>query len=919
MVVAKLLPVTRDQLEVAAVVATKNVTNQQSYKSIEKTSSSSTLQALTSAALVLPGLLLSPSKAAENDSIEVQYSHYSEGKRDLFNVPNNRAPIEANTFHLGSHISVTERIKFAFDYTQDTWSGATPVTTSPLVTNGNSPIQINSEAGITTAGASPIINSSILLDQQLNPLKRDLANGETLNSDNQLVHVLSSASPETRKQGDFKLSYEWDEAAIDIGGGLSLENDYESYYGSLGGRLGFNQKLTTLNFGASYSQSETQAIIDHDASPYITKTAFAEQLEFRGGSEILHGDKKDWTTHIGLTQILNKNALINTNFGYTYSSGYMENPYKVMSVIFVDPESISTNPNTPITGTVQALLEQRPDKRNQFSLSTKYVQYINTLDAALHLSYQFSHDDWGINAHTFEAEWNQPLGRGWTVTPRVRYYSQDSADFYQPYLTSNQAFSKRVVDTLGREIWVDASNPDNGIEYFRDENFNLVDSNGQIVNESILNVKNKTIAFDPTQLPDNFSSDHRLAGYGALSGGIIISKQFARGISLEAGFEYYTHAGSLKLGEGGEESFSDFDYFSANAALSVDLDAVSLKRGFSKHSEHEQHQHGDHNAPAGIISSHMLPSAGNIMIGYSFMHARKAGNILHRSDSINDQTVVNNACSQTEKCRFIQPYMDMSMHMINIMYAPTDWLNLMLMPKFVKMDMNLRELAGRPEPLFDVHEHSGIGGHATGGIGDTTISSLIKLFDQPGHHVHLGLGISAPTGDVDLKFRRIARQEASIVHFAMQLGSGTWDFLPSLTYTGELDNWSWGAQISSTLRLEDRNESGYRLGNSLQTTAWGGYKITNWLSTSVRGIYSVQGSIKGDFNEFSSRAGPMDFPANHGGRFWDIGLGLTASIPGGEFAGNTLSFEWLQPIQDDVNGYQIEREGALTASWNYAF
>ncbi len=259
------------------------------------------------------------------------------------------------------------------------------------------------------------------------------------------------------------------------------------------------------------------------------------------------------------------------------------------------------------------------------------------------------------------------------------------------------------------------------------------------------------------------------------------------------------------------------------------------------------------------------------------------------------------------------------MHMINIMYAPTDWLNLMLMPKFVEMDMNLRELTGRPDPVFDVHEHSGIGGHATGGIGDTTISSLIKLFDQPGHHVHLGLGISAPTGDVDLKFRRIARQEASIVHFAMQLGSGTWDFLPSLTYTGELDNWSWGAQISSTLRLEDRNESGYRLGNSLQTTAWGGYKITNWLSTSVRGIYSVQGSIKGDFNKFSSRAGPMDFPANHGGRFWDVGLGLTASIPGGEFAGNTLSFEWLQPIQDDVNGYQIEREGALTASWNYAF
>ena len=46
----------------------------------------------------------------------------------------------------------------------------------------------------------------------------------------------------------------------------------------------------------------------------------------------------------------------------------------------------------------------------------------------------------------------------------------------------------------------------------------------------------------------------------------------------------------------------------------------------------------------------------------------------------------------------------------------------------------------------------------TGGVGDTSFMSLVKLFEHPGHHLHLGLGISAPTGDVDLQFRRIARE-----------------------------------------------------------------------------------------------------------------------------------------------------------------
>lgn len=94
----------------------------------------------------------------------------------------------------------------------------------------------------------------------------------------------------------------------------------------------------------------------------------------------------------------------------------------------------------------------------------------------------------------------QPVGSGWTVTPRVRYYSQDAADFYHPFLLVKEAYQTTEV-------------------------------NGKTVNSN--------------NLPANFSSDQRLSGFGTLSGGVAVTKQFAKGISLETGFEYYTHQGKL--------------------------------------------------------------------------------------------------------------------------------------------------------------------------------------------------------------------------------------------------------------------------------------------------------------------------------------------------------------------------------------
>jgi hypothetical protein len=851
---------------------------------IKEKSNNASLQALTAAALLLPGLLQSPICIADDNEADFQYGHYQEGQRQLYGVSSKFDPIEVETLHGGAKLTLADRVKFAFNYTQDTWSGATPITTAPQVFGGNFS---RSTDGIS--GATPYIiptggtNTGIFVDKQFNPLAYNSSTNKYRKAP-QLVHTLSSASPETRKQGDFKLGYEWDEAAVDVGGGISLERDYESRFVNLGGRLDFNQKLTSLNLGLSYTNSSTSAKLDHDALPYIDRTAFKSQIETDHNAKILHGRKEDWAGNLSLTQVLNKSALVELGVGYTHSRGYMSNPYKVMQVLFVDPDqltSIIRDPNLPadvFTGDVRAFLEQRPELRNQWNLNSRYVQHIEGLDAALHFDYRFYHDDWGINSHTFQLEWGQPLGEGWQITPRVRYYSQTAADFYQPYLLSKQALKKITLD----------------------ENSNV-----------------KVTPFDRNKLPSYFSSDQRLSGYGALSGGVTISKKFTKGVSLEAGFEYYSHRGGLKIGGGGEGSYADFNYYTVNAALKVNLASLANLNA-NNHSEHTGHAgHADHSghgshAPAGVMFDHMLTKQNEIMLGYRYMYNSQGGDTLHGSAIASDSAIMANACGNI-RCSITPAQHSMHMHMLDIMYAPTDWLNLMLMPQFMDMDMNFRQLAGGAPSIHSGH------GHETGGIGDTGMYAMVKLFNSPIHHLHATLGFSAPTGDVDIQLRPTHHENPGFIHYGMQLGSGTWDFKPSLTYTGQIDDWSWGAQLSGTQRMEKRNKSGFAFGDIFQSTIWGGYKLLDWLSASVRGVYTTQGKINGEYNATHSQESPLDFPSNYGGQYWDVGFGLNAMVTGGEFAGNHLSFEWLQPVADKVNGYQLDREGALSLTWGYAF
>jgi hypothetical protein len=55
------------------------------------------------------------------------------------------------------------------------------------------------------------------------------------------------------------------------------------------------------------------------------------------------------------------------------------------------------------------------------------------------------------------------------------------------------------------------------------------------------------------------------------------------------------------------------------------------------------HHHGA-GAPAGVMFDHVLPNAGDVMIGYRYMYANQAGQMQNGTNPVGDKTLLNQSC-----------------------------------------------------------------------------------------------------------------------------------------------------------------------------------------------------------------------------------------------------------------------------------
>ncbi len=245
------------------------------------------------------------------------------------------------------------------------------------------------------------------------------------------------------------------------------------------------------------------------------------------------------------------------------------------------------------------------------------------------------------------------------------------------------------------------------------------------------------------------------------------------------------------------------------------------------------------------------------------------------------------------------------MHMLGAMYGATDKLNLMAMLPYVRLSMD------------HVTRMGGTFTTTTDGIGDAKVTALYLLGRWGRQQLHLNAGIGLPTGSVDEKGDTPAGSNQKLP-YPMQLGSGTIDLLPGITYVGQSDDWSWGGQLGATIRLGDNSE-GYTLGNRVAATFWSARKWTDSFSTSVRLAGSSWGNIDGRDDELNPAMVPTADPRLRGGKRIDLLFGFNLLGRGGALKGHRVALELGRPIYQTLDGPQLETDWSVTLGWQHGW
>ena len=334
----------------------------------------------------------------------------------------------------------------------------------------------------------------------------------------------------------------------------------------------------------------------------------------------------------------------------------------------------------------------------------------------------------------------------------------------------------------------------------------------------------------------------------------------------------------------------------------ITLISISL---FSLSSAHEgpwTAARPDGHAPISVMGDHMH-KMGEWMVSYRYMSMEMEG-LLSESSSVTSNSQLGTMMMPGD-FDMVPTKMTMDMHMFGTMYAISNKWTLMGMINYLDNEMTMQSRMMKM-------------GSESSGLGDIKIAGLYDLAQwDSGRRMHLNLGLSLPTGSIDEK-----DSMSRVLGYGMQLGSGTYDFHPAITYLAQTEKYSYGAQLGGILRIGE-NDQDYTLGNKFEAALWGARKITDSLSASAKLDYSTQSEIDGSDTRLDTRnmmmASPSFQTASQGRDITTFGLGLNYYFQNGGLSGHRLAAEWETPIDQKVNGVQLELDSVWTLGWQYAW
>lgn len=302
-------------------------------------------------------------------------------------------------------------------------------------------------------------------------------------------------------------------------------------------------------------------------------------------------------------------------------------------------------------------------------------------------------------------------------------------------------------------------------------------------------------------------------------------------------------------------------------------------------------------APPTGISGGMFPAQGRLMPSLGFMHMEMDGN-RDGTDSVSTAQVL---------AQFpVAPLaMDMDMTMFGLMYGVTNDVSVMAMVPYVEKSM---PHVTRTGVRFST---------ASEGWGDVSVTGNWRVWQEGGQELALSAGLSLPTGSTDER-DATPMGPNQVLPYPMQIGSGTFDLLPGVTYKGRSGDMSWGARAQARVRLGENDEN-YALGDTYSASVWVARRWSDWFSSSIRLSGEAVGDIDGADPRLNPTIVPTAVPGLRAGETLDLGLGFNFFVPSGPAKGTRFTVEGSVPVYQRLDGPQVERDFTIAARLSRAF
>ena len=339
------------------------------------------------------------------------------------------------------------------------------------------------------------------------------------------------------------------------------------------------------------------------------------------------------------------------------------------------------------------------------------------------------------------------------------------------------------------------------------------------------------------------------------------------------------------------------------------------------HKDHESMKMMDHMHHSEHHSSAPVGTAGNMhhmgwMVSVKQGFMNMSGNILD-GDSIANADILqlpNPLGNMQANLSVIPEDMDMQMTMIDVMYAPTKDLTLMMMGTYVSKDMTLSTYAAMMDRnLLGTFKTS------SSDLSELTFSALRKISDTDNSKWYAEVTLQKSLGNNDqtgLVLTPMGTEMNMILPYAMQPSDKATRLILGLNNSRKLsEKVSWTNQARFKKVLDEKE---WALGDQLELNSWVQYQYKSSLSVSTRLKFVSHKDISGS-NPMIMAPVQTANPENYGGDELHIGFGANYDLSSLTSKQDVVGVEVLFPIIQDKNGLQMETKHQIGLGFNRSF